>query len=286
MKLPSLYTSYRGNVVWIAVRFYFFTAFHFHLGGRSHTSFSDRRYKIFISHSTTSCKSTWDTVPYFGINALSMILCLWFPLYPLSKLLAIQDHTQNLEEQLWMGGRREVSIIFYRPATRSDLKQERSFFRGSVSTFLQLVVAISLLSTSVYTLKFNPLLLLLFLALKVQVVMRFTAKKRGWMKCEIFTPVYKSGRTYGRTILSEPTFLGCIDKQIFLPTVLRYPCFARENSTINTSTCEGKLVCDWLEEITKKKSIHIFVLMNWSTKDWKFRNALLPFWQQVLILYT
>ena len=40
-----------------------------------------------------------------------------------------------------MGGRRELSIIFYRPVTKSDLKQERSFFRGSVSSFLQLVVA-------------------------------------------------------------------------------------------------------------------------------------------------
>ena len=90
---------------------------------------------------TTSCKSSWDTVPYFGINGLSTILCLWSPLHPLSKLLAIQDHTQNLEEQLWMGGRREVSIISHRPVTRSDLQQERSFFRGSVSTFLQLVVA-------------------------------------------------------------------------------------------------------------------------------------------------
>ena len=40
-----------------------------------------------------------------------------------------------------MGGRREVSIISDRPVTRSDLKQERSLFRGSVSTFLQLVVA-------------------------------------------------------------------------------------------------------------------------------------------------
>ena len=40
-----------------------------------------------------------------------------------------------------MGGRREVSIIFYRPVTRSDLKQERSFLLGSVLTFLQLVVA-------------------------------------------------------------------------------------------------------------------------------------------------
>ena len=92
-------------------------------------------------NATTSCKSAWDTLPYFGINGLSMILCLWSPLHPLSKLLAIQDHAQNLEEQLWMGGRREVSIISHRPVTRSDLKQERSFFRGSVSTFLQLVVA-------------------------------------------------------------------------------------------------------------------------------------------------
>ena len=40
-----------------------------------------------------------------------------------------------------MGGRREVSITSHRPVTRSDLQQERSFFHGSVSTFLQLVVA-------------------------------------------------------------------------------------------------------------------------------------------------
>ena len=32
-----------------------------------------------------------------------------------------------------MGGRGEVSIISYRPVTRSNLKQERSFFRGCVS---------------------------------------------------------------------------------------------------------------------------------------------------------
>ena len=52
------------------------------------------------------------------------------PLHPLSKLLAIHDHTQNLEQQLWMGGRREVStsVISQRSVTRSDLKQERSFF--------------------------------------------------------------------------------------------------------------------------------------------------------------
>ena len=37
----------------------------------------------------------------FWLNGLSMILCLWSPLLPLSKLL----------EQLWTEGRREVSII-------------------------------------------------------------------------------------------------------------------------------------------------------------------------------
>ena len=46
-----------------------------------------------------------------------------------------------------MGGRREVGIVSHRPVTSSDLKQERSFFfRLSVSTFLQLVVAPPLIS--------------------------------------------------------------------------------------------------------------------------------------------
>ena len=34
-----------------------------------------------------------------------------------------------------------VSILSHRPVTSSDLKQDRLFFRESVSTFLQLVVA-------------------------------------------------------------------------------------------------------------------------------------------------
>ena len=41
-----------------------------------------------------------------------------------------------------MEGRGEVSIISHKPVTSSDLKEERSFFRPTVSTkFLQLVVA-------------------------------------------------------------------------------------------------------------------------------------------------
>ena len=39
------------------------------------------------------------------------------------------------------GGRGEVSILSHRPVTSGDLKQDRLFFRESVSTFLQLVVA-------------------------------------------------------------------------------------------------------------------------------------------------
>ena len=62
---------------------------------------------------TTSCKNTWDNVLYFGLNGLSMILCLWFTLLPLSKLLAMQDHAQNLEEQLWMEGREGVNVLNY-----------------------------------------------------------------------------------------------------------------------------------------------------------------------------
>ena len=91
----------------------------------------------------------------FWHKCLSMILCLWCPLHPLSKLLAIQDHTQNLEEQLWMGGRREVSILSHRPVTWSNLKQERSFFRGSVSTFLQLVVAMFAMKFETNRIHFN-----------------------------------------------------------------------------------------------------------------------------------
>ena len=109
----------------------------------TNTASPDRHADIFLTVATTSYKSTWDTVPYFGINGLSLTLCLRSPPPPL-----VQDHAQNLEEQLWMGGRREVSVISHRPVTSSDLKLERLFFRGSISTFLQLVVALKSLRWS------------------------------------------------------------------------------------------------------------------------------------------
>ena len=36
------------------------------------------------------------------------------------KFLAIQDHAENLEEQLWMQGREGVSVISHRSVTSSD----------------------------------------------------------------------------------------------------------------------------------------------------------------------
>ena len=77
---------------------------------------------------STHCKKTWN-------------LCLWSLLIPLSKLLAIQAHAQNMKKQLWMEGRELVSVIPQRSVTSSDLQQERPVFCQSVSTFLQLVVA-------------------------------------------------------------------------------------------------------------------------------------------------
>ena len=49
-----------------------------------------------------------------------------------------------------MGGRREVSFISHRPVTSSDLKHERLFVGGSVSTVLQLVVAAHTLSIELW----------------------------------------------------------------------------------------------------------------------------------------
>ena len=89
---------------------------------------------------TTSSKSTWDTVLYFALNGPSMILCLRSPLHPLSKLLVIQDHAQNFEEQLWMGMRREVSVTSHKPVTSCYLEQEKSFRITLCLIFIKLML--------------------------------------------------------------------------------------------------------------------------------------------------
>ena len=59
-----------------------------------------------------------------------------------------------------------------------------------------------------------------FSVIHVGVRIKIWSKKRlGFVAVSSFTPVYIKGWTYARTILSEEKFIGCIDNQIFLPTV-------------------------------------------------------------------
>ena len=61
---------------------------------------------------------------------------------------------------------------------------------------------------------------LLFFFLKVRVAMRFTAKKQVASSEKFHSGLHIGWtyvRTYVRTLLSEPKFLGCIDNPIFLP---------------------------------------------------------------------
>ena len=73
---------------------------------------------------TSSCKITYETLSLiFGLTDLLRILCSGSPFLSLSKLLAIQDHAQNLSigSTTLMEGRREVSITHYR-VTSTNLK--------------------------------------------------------------------------------------------------------------------------------------------------------------------
>ena len=66
--------------------------------------------------------------------------------------------------------------------------------------------------------------------------MWFTAETSGVLEMQNFTSPYMNGRTYvrtdGRTIASQPKFLGCTEKQIFLPMVLCCARFARKRAPL------------------------------------------------------
>lgn len=73
-----------------------------------------------------------------GLNWPAHDLVLVITLLPLSKLRVIQDLSQTIEEQLWMK-EREGGCEFY--LSLCDLWLKRPFFRQSVLSFLQLVLA-------------------------------------------------------------------------------------------------------------------------------------------------
>ena len=94
----------------------------------------------------------------------------------------MEDHTQNLEEQILMGGRREVSIIPHNPVTRSDFSQERSFFHKCLNiNFLQLVAAINI-STYKYV-TFQGSIFLSYFIIKLK-VMRIKFNQDKWLLCQ------------------------------------------------------------------------------------------------------
>ena len=84
-----------------------------------------------------------------------------------------------------------------------------------------------------------------FFSLKVRVAMRFPA--RGAWNAK-FHPSYKNiGWTYVQTTLSEPEFLECIDKQIFVPMMLRYNanCYRAGNFFLTARALIGYFDVTW-----------------------------------------
>ena len=73
----------------------------------------------FIIRSSYNHKYLRDPVSHFVLNGWSVILCLWSPPLPLSKLLVIQGHAQNLGGKTLNGGEggRGVSVISHRHVT-------------------------------------------------------------------------------------------------------------------------------------------------------------------------
>ena len=77
---------------------------------------------------------------YFGINGHDLVLVI--PPPPIIKVASYKrPSTCSKLEGTTLNGREDS--ISHRPVTSSDLKYESSFFQGRVSTFLQLIAALT-----------------------------------------------------------------------------------------------------------------------------------------------
>ena len=110
------------------------------------------RYKMLFQHQLNSTRMSREQCynqlekylrhsTVFWLKWLVHDLVLVTPPPPLIKVASNTRPCSKLGGTTLNGGRGEVSILSHRPVTSSDLKQDRLFFRESVSTFLQLVVA-------------------------------------------------------------------------------------------------------------------------------------------------
>ena len=87
-------------------------------------------------------KKCWDTVPYFDLTVLFMILCSWSSPPTLIKVATNTRPCSKLGWTTLNGWKEEVSVISHRRVTSSGLKEERPVLRRSVLLVLQLVVAL------------------------------------------------------------------------------------------------------------------------------------------------
>ena len=100
---------------------------------------------IHILRATISCrKKNLRHCLLFWLDWPVYDLVLVIPPPPLIKVASNTRPCSKLEGTTLNGGKEEVSIISHRPVTNSGWKVERPVLRRSVSTCLQLVVALHL----------------------------------------------------------------------------------------------------------------------------------------------
>ena len=102
----------------------------FHLSSRLLLNLSHKQLQKYLRH----CSVFWHK---WSVHDLVLVI----PPPPLNKVVSNTRPCSKLGVTT-LNGREEGGQCSRRPVTSSDLKHERLFFRGSVSTFLQLVVAV------------------------------------------------------------------------------------------------------------------------------------------------
>ena len=103
--------------------------------------FTQTNYSKQQSSHTCDQISTLDNVPYFGIDGLSMILCLWHPPPPLIVVVSNTRPCLKLRG-ITLNGREEGGQYYISQTCDQERFEARKVgFSWSVSKFLQLVVA-------------------------------------------------------------------------------------------------------------------------------------------------
>ena len=85
----------------------------------------------------TSCKSTWDTVPYFGLNGIPMILFLWSPPPPLIKVASNTIQSSKLGRTTLNEGEEGGGYFIEWPATMQIYCYKRKCLHKKGTQLLQ-----------------------------------------------------------------------------------------------------------------------------------------------------